>query len=234
MDSITLENFISFCDDMQIANEGFKDTKLFTLLEKGWEFIKNAITRFLLKISTFIIKKRSKGDKVVVSEDFFKEFYNIEWKCEATNINNDKEKEIISKQIDSLLEKSAKPDNLKNYTIDISEIAKKLSDMTKELEPLKKEADKALTRVRLAKKKLDEANKTLSKTRSELDNSTIHNASDNIIRNHNASVDQLNKSYTYNDETSKLQEAKNMVYYFELCIKLYTGLLNKIAPRDNK
>ena len=25
MDSITLENFISFCDDMQIANEGFKD-----------------------------------------------------------------------------------------------------------------------------------------------------------------------------------------------------------------
>ena len=40
MDSITLENFISFCDDMQIANEGFKDTKLFTLLEKGWEFIK--------------------------------------------------------------------------------------------------------------------------------------------------------------------------------------------------
>ena len=31
----TLENFINFCDDMYIAEEGFKDTKVYKVFEKS-------------------------------------------------------------------------------------------------------------------------------------------------------------------------------------------------------
>ena len=66
MDSITLENFISFCDDMQIANEGFK-LSFSDIKERFIELLQalyDKIRLFLAKIT--------KNREVTVNKDFFK------------------------------------------------------------------------------------------------------------------------------------------------------------------
>ena len=66
MDSITLENFISFCDDMQIANEGFNVSfsdikeRFIVLLQDLYDKIR----LFLAKIT--------KNREVTVNKEFFK------------------------------------------------------------------------------------------------------------------------------------------------------------------
>ena len=56
MNEIAIENFINFCDDMLIAEEGFSDTKIYTLIEKGWTYIKETVIKLINKIKSFILK----------------------------------------------------------------------------------------------------------------------------------------------------------------------------------
>ena len=71
MDSITLENFISFCDDMQIAQEGFKEIG---------DYVKKVGQRLIQKINELInritIKARSSNGKCYVPKNIYEYYKN--------------------------------------------------------------------------------------------------------------------------------------------------------------
>ena len=230
MDSITLENFINYCDEMQIAEEGFKDNKFFSIIEKGWTMIKNAVKHLFAKISTFLIKVRSKGDKILVNNTFYNKYTNLEINIKHMNDMDSTKKREISARIDELLKESYKSMDGGGNTISISDISNKVNSVKGELDTLNKAADKALAKLKVSKKALDEAISKETENSKKLNNSEIGDFENNFISRHNSIVDRTEKESSYRYAKEELEKANAKLYQSQLYIKLYIGMLNKFVP----
>ena len=152
MDSITLENFINYCDEMQIAEEGFREgsgviDKIINTLQLGLEWIKRAI----LKLK----EKTSKGKYIEIPKIVHADLTNMEREIMKFHNNDaskldDKNMENIKADVEKHLKlaKEHKNDNGPKSAIPISELyqnmqveSKNISGGIKYAESLKKRRD---------------------------------------------------------------------------------------------
>ena len=218
MDSITLENFISFCDDMQIANEGFKDTKIYTILKKGWTIIKEAINKLLLKIGAFLTKLKSKGNDVLVSEEFLNKFIDLDSDIQkASDLSTNSS--VFTEKIEDLLNTSIRtPQNLKTGKLSIGRLSSSINNLSKLLKNMQQEADEALEEI----EKMSNFHKANM-------NAQSRNPKGNFRMNNNT----LERNSNYKDAQHKLKIAQDKIAKIKLLMTLYTGVLNKVSPSPN-
>ena len=218
MDSITLENFISFCDDMQIAQEGFKDTKIYTILKKGWTIIKEAINKLLLKIRAFLTKFKSKGDDVLVSEEFLNKFLNLDSDIQkASDLSTNSS--VFTEKIEDLLNTSIRTSqNLKTGKLSIRRLSASISNLSNLLKNMQQEADEALEEIE-KRSNFHKANMN-AQSRNPKGNFRMHN-------------NTLERNSNYKDAQHKLKIAQDRIAKIKLLMRLYIGVLNKVLPSPN-
>lgn len=192
----TLESFITFCDDMYIAEEGFKD--IGSLIIKGVKTIWNAFLTLIVTIKTKI-------------KEFFAGKFESKKSLRANNEELRIEKEKLEKELESMKDKYKYMSNARDKERDravrdekiIGDIANSM-DLTVRTKDNthSKEKDKLKNKIDTLESKIKDLENQLEKTTSERDNYKLEsseykssvdntNSANNLRRYFGSGIDQL-------------------------------------------
>lgn len=132
-----LENFIDFCDNMQIVEEGFKNTKIYAVIKNILEGLKKAILIIMKKIDSLRGAVRVSSD---IANKYTELFNNLEREA-SSNIPSTTKVSDFRNRIDEL------KDEIKNFNPDevgINSVPFKTSELTSDLKRSQSNVDRML------------------------------------------------------------------------------------------